>query len=160
MPITDPERKRATDAAYYRANAEKIRRRSADYYAQHREKGREDRRNYRLNNLNRLRQYDAERYEADPQPWKRRAALRKARKRGAEGSYTAADIRRIQKQQRGRCAYCKTKLGPDRHIDHIVPLSKGGSNWPANIQLLCERCNLSKHAADPLVYARRIGRLL
>lgn len=160
MPIKDPEKKRAADAAYYQANAAMIRQRSAAYYASTREKGKVDRRRYRKGNLEQLRQYDAARYAADPKPWKLRAALRKARKRGAEGSYTAADVRRIEKQQKGRCAYCRTKLDSGRHIDHILPLSKGGSNWPANIQLLCAPCNLSKQAADPLDYARRTGRLL
>jgi 5-methylcytosine-specific restriction endonuclease McrA len=28
--------------------------------------------------------------------------------------------------------------------DHIVPLSKGGSNTARNVELLCEKCNRSK----------------
>jgi hypothetical protein len=31
------------------------------------------------------------------------------------------------------------------HIDHIRPVSLGGSNDPSNLQLLCARCNLSKY---------------
>jgi 5-methylcytosine-specific restriction protein A len=32
------------------------------------------------------------------------------------------------------------------HIDHIVPLAKGGSSDPSNLQVLCQRCNLEKGA--------------
>lgn len=31
------------------------------------------------------------------------------------------------------------------HVDHIVPISKGGDEWDLdNLQLTCPRCNLSK----------------
>lgn len=30
-------------------------------------------------------------------------------------------------------------------VDHVVPLSLGGNNWPANLQPLCLSCNLKKH---------------
>lgn len=30
------------------------------------------------------------------------------------------------------------------HLDHVIPLNKGGTNDTSNIQLLCETCNLKK----------------
>jgi 5-methylcytosine-specific restriction endonuclease McrA len=84
----------------------------------------------------------------------------RARKRGAEGRYTQEDIEKLLKAQRCKCAYCHTSLRNGFHVDHIVALSNGGSNWPANLQLLCESCNLSKGAKDPIEFAQRLGRLL
>ena len=44
----------------------------------------------------------------------------------------------------GRCRQCGStdKL----HFDHVIPLSRGGSNSVANIQLLCGVCNRAKGA--------------
>lgn len=85
---------------------------------------------------------------------------RKALKRQAEGKHTSADLKRIFEMQRGKCAYCKVSIKNGYHVDHIKPLSKGGSNWPKNIQLTCESCNLSKRAKDPIQFSNEIGMLL
>lgn len=84
----------------------------------------------------------------------------RARKRGAEGIHTAQDIARLYREQRGRCVYCKKKLPKAYHIDHVVPLVKGGSNWPSNLQLLCPPCNLRKGTKLPIEFARQHGLLL
>jgi len=48
----------------------------------------------------------------------------------------------------GCCALCGADFSKDpsiiSHIDHIIPLSKGGCNDIVNLQLLCEVCNTSK----------------
>ena len=85
---------------------------------------------------------------------------RRARHRDAEGSHTAQDIIDLRFAQKDKCAICKVKLGGAGHIDHIVALSRGGSNWPKNLQILCEPCNLSKGARDPIEFAQSRGLLL
>ena len=83
-----------------------------------------------------------------------------ARRKLVVGTFTEADAAEIFKLQNGKCAYCRKKLKPGHHADHIMPISLGGSNERQNIQLTCPRCNLSKRAKHPLAYARSLGRLL
>ncbi len=71
---------------------------------------------------------------------------RKALKRNASGPHhTADDIKELKVIQKNRCSYCGTDISQKYHVDHIVPLSRGGSNKKDNIALTCPRCNLSKH---------------
>ena len=48
-------------------------------------------------------------------------------------------------KQEGVCGGCRTQF-PFRNmtVDHIVPLSKGGNDHIANLQLLCGACNSTK----------------
>lgn len=32
------------------------------------------------------------------------------------------------------------------HLDHIIPLSKGGTHEPNNVRITHAKCNLSKHS--------------
>lgn len=50
--------------------------------------------------------------------------------------------REIWRRDEGRCVECSSK--EKLCFDHIIPFSRGGSNTSRNLQLLCERCNLSK----------------
>lgn len=45
----------------------------------------------------------------------------------------------------GVCGICKTPVEPeDMHIDHVIPIARGGSNTPANLQIAHSTCNLRK----------------
>lgn len=48
-----------------------------------------------------------------------------------------------------RCKECgATNKETTLHVDHIKPVSKGGTNDPSNLQTLCEKCNLAKHTEE------------
>ena len=44
------------------------------------------------------------------------------------------------------CVICgaSSKQGARLHVDHIIPISKGGKSVPSNLRTLCERCNIGK----------------
>jgi hypothetical protein len=48
----------------------------------------------------------------------------------------------VWRRDEGKCVKCGSK--ENLEFDHIIPISKGGSNTARNIQLLCERCNREK----------------
>lgn len=89
-----------------------------------------------------------------------KAQRRRARKAAASGSHTLADAAKIRCDQGDRCSYCHSRLLGKGHLDHIKALSKGGSDWPRNLQWLCIRCNSRKCAKDPVQFAREMGLLI
>lgn len=45
-----------------------------------------------------------------------------------------------------RCAYCNRLLGEGNYaMDHIVPISRGGSHSKDNVLPICRPCNRAKH---------------
>lgn len=105
--------------------------------------------------------------ERDPAGYQRyrkaKRARGRARRRGATGNHTLDDINLIFKSQKGRCAYfrtCKTRLGDDYHVDHIMPICQDGTNDRTNIQLTCPACNWSKNGQHPVDFAQSLGLLI
>ena len=74
-------------------------------------------------------------------------AKRRARKANIEGFHTVKEWIEKKALYGNRCAYCHKKLKRPTQ-DHIVPVSKGGTNYIHNIVPACNRCNSSKHAQD------------
>ena len=78
------------------------------------------------------------------------------------GSVTPGIKGILTARQNRQCAFCRAKLGVGRavHLDHVMPLALGGMHDDANLQVLCQSCNLHKQAKDPIKFARENGRLL
>ena len=126
----NPERQIAASARYYEQNAELRRAKSLAWFY------------------------------ANPEKASAQRSKRRARVNGAEGTHTAEDIKRIGDAQKWKCHWCGKPTKRKYHVDHITPISKGGSNWPSNLAITCPRCNTSKHDSDPVTYAQRIGLLI
>jgi len=117
---------------YYKANAEKIKARSAAWSKK---------------NPSKVHLYSVSTRK------KRMAAIKMTK-----NPVTAEELDAIKKAAKGQCRYCgkKRKLT----FDHIVPLARGGEHSKCNIVMACHSCNCSKNAQDPHAYARKIGLLL
>jgi len=72
---------------------------------------------------------------------------REARERATRkdiGYHTELEWQAILREHNHSCAYCQNTENIER--DHIIPLSKGGTEMADNIQPLCRTCNRKKHA--------------
>lgn len=115
---------------------------------------------YRKKNLERIREWYRQYKKAHPENCKRynkkwREVHRdkcnllskryRARKNGAIGSHTLEEWELLKKQYGYKCAIC-SKGEPEIKLeeDHIVPLSRGGSDYIENIQPVCHNCNSAK----------------
>lgn len=128
--LANAERKRASDAAYYAANKEKATAYALKWSRANRE------------NVNRR---NAEYKKRNPQQVLDQSHRRRARKLGSSSLIVASqDLTRLKRRFGGRCAYCGN--GGKMTIDHVVPLSRGGSHSIGNLLPACQPCNFSKHS--------------
>lgn len=97
---------------------------------------------YRLNNLDKESAY-GKKWRSENKDKKREEKYRrKARELNANhGCVTAEKIAEVVLLNNGVCVYCG---GTYEHIDHIVPLGRGGVNCIENLAPSCAKCNLSK----------------
>lgn len=88
-----------------------------------------------------------EKWKQPPRAYKNIYARRyKLRKKSIVGSHTFAEWELLKKQYGYTCPCCHR---PEPEIkltaDHIIPITKGGSDFIENIQPLCQSCNSRKN---------------
>ena len=150
--------------AYYSENKDSLTAKMREYSAVNADAIAENGRKYRQENQGKIAEKCQRWAAANQDKVTAKSRNRRAKIRNADGSHTAEDVKAIFESQRGLCANCTSKLiksGKNRyHVDHIQPLSKGGSNDKYNLQCLCPECNLKKNAKDPSDWAKQNWRLL
>jgi 5-methylcytosine-specific restriction endonuclease McrA len=124
--------------AYRRAHPEKLAIQRDRYRRNHPDQRRAERRKWKLANPMKVR--------ASRKNWKIRAIE-------ADGTHTVTDIQAQYERQNGKCFYCGKKVGSTYHVDHVIPLARGGSNGPENLVIACPKCNLKKSAQHPMDFA-------
>lgn len=114
----NPEKRRAAQARYRAKNVVKVREMKAAWYAANRE----------------LLLARATAWQAANPGSRRATSLR----RRAAGHVTVEQIAALLARP---CAYCGR---PSEHVDHIVPICRGGTSDMSNLAAACARCNMRK----------------
>jgi len=146
----------ASNRRYYSENRDRLVSRQRERDLQRHEQKVASGRAYYRANRDRLLFEKRLRYAQIPDVLRARSHSMRAARAKAAGKHTAADVRSQFARQKGRCYWCGKKVGLTYHVDHVVPLSLGGSNGLENIVVSCAGCNLKKHAKHPMDFAGRL----
>ncbi len=151
--MTTEARRKAT-RKYYLANREAIRlhqkkyydatKASLRYYEEHRELSLIQQKQYYVTHKDERRNYNQQYYEDNQEYLLEYHHTRRAAYADATGTFTWMDFYEKCAIQEWKCTYCKQekKLEPD----HIIPISRGGTNNLENITPACRECNSQKRA--------------
>lgn len=144
----NPERSRETSRKWREANPERRKSVDRNWRHAHTEKNREHSRKWYETNPERGRARSKEWRQTNPEKVRDQKQRRRARLKGCETK--SVDLLRVIEESNGLCALCRTYVPQGlRHIDHIMPLAKGGPHSNENLQLLCYRCNCRKRDRLP-----------
>ena len=122
-----------------------------------REKVREYNRKWRLANPERCLKYTRAWRLADPARATERTARYKARKLGSP-IIEVIDRDAIIARDKSRCHICGKRVPKAQiHLDHLIPVSLGGSHSAANLAVAHARCNLAKGARAANDQLRLVG---
>lgn len=131
--------------ALRKRNVEKERQRIREKYARNKERYKEIVRAWQAKNSGKVLLY-------------RKATFHNRRSR-QEGGMSSAELSAWMKAQGKKCYWCGTRCAKSFHIDHYVPLVRGGAHVAENLVIACPACNMSKNARDPYEFAQHVGRL-
>lgn len=119
------ERRKPEKAAYYQLHREEIRERARSRYA--------------------------EEYPNNPSKYLVKYHKRRAILNDNGGSYTEEEWQELCAKYGNMCLWCERKV--KLTVDHIIPISRGGTNDIDNLQPLCRSCNCRK--SDRIIDLRR-----
>ena len=149
----NPGKRKAYHAALYASDPEKVKDRSARWAKEHPESGRARTAKWRKAHPERANAW------AMSHPLARRAMKhhRRASATNNPGTepITALHLSLLFTAQDGCCRYCRETLGPNKHLDHRIPLIRGGPHAPHNVCWSCPTCNLRKGTLTEIEYIEK-----
>lgn len=153
--LANKEKIIARTSEYQKADPERTRNYSRRYHAANREKRRAYSESYRAADPERNKRQMAEWRAGNPGKYRKDAHRRRAMLAGVAHD-PAVTLDSLRARDGDFCCYCARLLdfnpradryAPDRAtIDHITPISRGGSHTFDNAAASCRSCNLSKNA--------------
>jgi 5-methylcytosine-specific restriction endonuclease McrA len=147
MAYADKAKEAAYRKAYHIANKAKIAARKKAYREAHKAKMAAREKAFAAANKVKIAAYQKAYQKAYRVDNKERLADIQARRRARKRRGMAEKISRavVFERDAGICHICGKKVDPNRwHLEHIVPLSKGGEHSYRNVAVSHPECNLSK----------------
>lgn len=139
----DPAKKKAAASRYIEKHRKVVTERSRAYYTKNIETIRRKLKLYRRNNRDMIRRTVNEWRTNNPAKVVEYRQRRRARHVGASGSYRPSDWEALCYCYDNMCLCCGATHTP-LTVDHIIPISQGGTNDLDNLQPLCQSCNSAK----------------
>ncbi len=134
---------------------EKRNARSRAWYAANKEQHRAICRAWHARNRERVAAYFQQHYADNKAAYFERSRRCRALKLGRTVvPFSQADLDARMSVFGHRCAYCN---GPFEHIDHVIPLARGGLHCLANLRPACRACNLRKSAKPISVWLSEVA---
>lgn len=139
-----PDRKRESDKRYRQKHPEGVKARKRAYATSNRERLNDLSAEWRKTNRDRRNEIVRAYRARHPESYRVTHQRYQARKWAAEGSCTRAEWEAILERYapNGCCPACGQQVALT--MDHVIPLSLGGTNDISNLQPLCNRCNAVK----------------
>lgn len=142
------DRIRQQEREYRHLNPERHRQRAAKWKKNHPDKCKELRRRRYLANPTEEKRKTAEWRKQNPKMVKQQKERRRARKYYSK--YEKINRDTVYVRDSGICYICKKTVEPQNwHLDHIVPLCRGGEHTYANVAVSHPKCNQIKAANKP-----------
>jgi 5-methylcytosine-specific restriction endonuclease McrA len=142
MTYRDVEKRQTTQREYYAKNRVRESRRRG-----------KARKQWRRDHLDRARLQEAAWKKRNPASRDAQGSRYRAAKRNVlvgDAAAIKAVYRRARDTEKVNCYLCGKRIPLGRrHVDHIVPLSKGGAHAARNLAITHAKCNLGKGAKLP-----------
>ena len=141
-----PERDKGYKHNHYQKHREQYKKNTIEWRKKNTKRYTELNREYHEKNRERLNKQSCLWAKRNPEKTVQYAQKRRALKLRAEGSFSANEFKELCEKYNNLCLCCKEEQ--KLTADHVIALTKGGSNYISNIQPLCRPCNSSKGVKD------------